>query len=133
MARKILLVEDNRDTVEMLQMVLEHLGYSFLAATNGKQGLNIAATQLPDLILLDMTLPDMDGIAAARQIRQNPKTQSIPILATTGRASDKDQEECFQNGCNDYLCKPFTNKQLASHIEKLLVQSPAPELHANEV
>jgi pilus assembly protein CpaE len=78
MARKILLVEDNRDTIDMLQMVLEHLGYSFLAATSGKQGLNRAASQLPDLILLDITLPDMDGFTAARQ---NQKTQSIPILS----------------------------------------------------
>ncbi len=80
MARKILLVEDNRDTIDLLQMVLEHLGYSFLAATSGKQGLNRAVSQLPDLILLDITLPDMDGFTTACQIRQNPKTQSIPIL-----------------------------------------------------
>ena len=86
MTRKILLVEDNRDTVDMLQMMLEYMGYYCIAATNGKQGLIIAASQLPDLILLDITLPDMDGFAAARQIRQNPKTHSIPILATTGRA-----------------------------------------------
>jgi CheY-like chemotaxis protein len=122
MAKKILLVEDNRDTIDMLQIILEHMGYSFLAATNGKQGLNIAASTLPDLILLDITLPDMNGIVAARQIRQNPKTKSIPIIATTGRASHKDQEMCLQNGCNDYLCKPYTHKQLVFRIEKLLVQ-----------
>jgi CheY-like chemotaxis protein len=121
MTRKILLVEDNRDTVDMLQMMLDHMGYYCIAATNGKQGLIIAASQLPDLILLDITLPDMDGFAAARQIRQNPKTHSIPILATTGRASVKDQEECLQNGCNDYISKPFTPKQLVSRIEKLIV------------
>ncbi len=79
MARKILLVEDNRDTIDMLQMVLENLGYSFPAATSGKQGLNRAASQLPDLNLLDITLPDMDGFTAARQIRQIPKTQSSYI------------------------------------------------------
>ena len=123
MKKKILIVEDNIDLIHVLGLALELQGHEVIRVTNGKQGLNIAASQVPDLILLDITLPDMDGFAAARQIRQSPKTQSIPILATTGRASYKDQEECLQNGCNDYLSKPYTHKQLVSRIEKLLVIS----------
>jgi len=121
MKKKILIVEDNIDLIHVLGLALELQGHEVIRVTNGKQGLNIAASQLPDLILLDITLPDMDGFEAARQIRQNPNTRSIPILATTGRASYKDQEECLQNGCNDYLSKPYTHKQLVSRIEKLLV------------
>ena len=121
MTKKILVVEDNPVIANMVQKMLVHLGYDFIAATDGKQALNMAASQLPDLILLDISLPEMDGFAAARQIRQNPKTRSIPILAVTGRASFEDQEACLQSGCNDYISKPFTFEILASRIEKLLV------------
>jgi len=121
MIKKILIVEDNQVVADMLQMILEHLGYVAVVAMTGKQGVNLAASQLPDLILLDISLPDMDGFAAARQIRQNQKTHSIPILATTGRAFFEDQEACLQNGCDDYISKPYTPKQLTSRIEKLLM------------
>ncbi len=121
MTKKILIVEDNIDLIQVLGLTLELQGHEVIRATNGKQGLNIATSQLPDLILLDITLPDMDGFAAARQIRQNPKTRSIPILAATGRAFFEDQEACLQNGCDDYISKPFTPKQVASRIKKLLM------------
>jgi len=121
MIKKILIVEDNQDVADVVQMILEHLGYVPLVAMTGKQGVNLATSQLPDLILLDISLPEMDGFAAARQIRQNPKTHSIPILATTGKASFEDRKRCLQNGCDDYISKPYTPKQLASRIERLLV------------
>ncbi len=121
MIKKILIVEDNPLVVELLQTILEYIGYAPIVAMTGKQGVNLAASHLPDLILLDISLPDMDGFAAARQIRQNPKTHSIPILATTGKASLKDQEKCLQSGCNDYISQPFTLVKLFSRIEKLLM------------
>ncbi len=114
-------MEDNIDLIHVLGLGLELHGYEVIRATNGKQALNMAACELPDLILLDLSLPDMDGFAAVRQIRQNPKTHSIPILAMTGGASFKVQEEYLQNGCNYFISKPFTAKQLASRIEKLLM------------
>ncbi len=107
--------------VDLVQTILEHLGYVPIVAVTGKQGVNLAASQLPDLILLDISLPDLDGFAAARQIRQNPKTHSIPILATTGKVSFEDRERCLQKGCDDYISKPYTPKELASRIEKLLM------------
>ncbi len=130
MTKKILIVEDNPEVVELMQMILEYMGYAPIVAKNGKEALNLAASSLPDLILLDITLPDMDGFAAARQIRQNPKTHSIPILATIGKASLKDQEKCLQSGCNDYISKPFTLVKLFSRIEKLLMllRIPSPSL-----
>ncbi len=117
---KILIVEDIPDMVNMLQMMVEHWGYDYITATNGKEAVDMADYQLPDLILLDIMLPNMDGLEAARLIRQNPKTHSIPILAVTAKVFPKDREECLQNGCNDFLAKPFTHEELASKIERLL-------------
>ncbi len=121
MTKKILIVEDNIDLIHVLGLALELQGYEIIRTTDGKQALDMAASQLPDLVLLDITLPDMDGLEIARQIRQNPKINSIPILASTGRASLKDQEKCLQSGCDDYIPKPYTHKQLASSIEKLVM------------
>ncbi|MFQ5917869.1 MAG: response regulator [Candidatus Binatia bacterium] len=117
---KILIVEDNPDMVDMLQTLLEHQGYDYIVAKNGKEAVDMAASQLPDLVLLDIMLPNMDGLEAARLIRQNPKTCSTPILAVTAKVFPEDREECFKSGCNDYLSKPFTPKELVSCIEKLL-------------
>ncbi len=117
---KILVVEDNSDMVDMLQMTLEHWGYDSIVAKNIKEAVDMADYQLPDLILLDISLPEMDGFEAARQIRQNPKTHSTPILAVTAKVFPKDREECLRKGCNDHLAKPFTLEELASKIEKLL-------------
>ncbi len=114
-------MEGNIDLNHFLDLGLELYGYEVIRATNGKQALNMAASQLPDLIMLDLSLPDMDGLEVARQIRQNPKTHSIPILAMTEGASFKVQEEYLQNGCNDYISKPFTPKELISQVEKLLL------------
>ena len=120
MKMKILIVEDNSDMVDMLQTLLEHQGYDSIVAKNGKEALDMAALQLPDLVLLDIMLPNMDGLEVARQIRQNPNTHSIPILAVTAKVFAEDREECLKSGCNDYLSKPFTSKELFSKIEKLL-------------
>ena len=121
MRKKILIVEDNPDVLSLMQMILEHLGYVPIVAMTGKQGVNLATSHLPDLVLLDISLPDMDGFTVACQIRQNQKTHSIPILATTGKVSFEDRERCLKNGCNDYISKPYTPRELASHIEKLLM------------
>ncbi len=121
MTKKILIVEDNPKVVELVQMILEHLGYAPIVAMTGKQGVDLATSHLPDLVLLDITLPDIDGFTVACQIRENQKTHSIPILATTGKVSFEDKERCLKNGCNDYISKPYTPKQLASSIENLLM------------
>ncbi len=117
---KILVAEDNPDMVVMLQMTLEHWGYDSIVAKNGKDAVDIAASELPDLVLLDIMMPKMDGLEAARLIRQNPKTHSIPILALTAKASFEDREACLQSGCDDYISKPFAATELVSRIEKLL-------------
>ena len=121
MTKKILIVEDNIDLIQVLSLTLEFEGYEVILAADGNQALNLAASHLPDLVLLDISLPDMDGFTVACQIRQNQKTHSIPILATTGKVSFEDRERCLKNGCDDYISKPYTPKELASHIEKLLL------------
>ena len=122
MKKKILIVEDNLDIIYIHRRIVQNLGYDFILAVNGKEAVEMAATQLPDLILLDIMLPVMDGLEAARQIRKNPKTHFIPILAVTAKITLEDKEDCLRNGCDDYLPKPFTHLQLSSRIEKLLKQ-----------
>ena len=126
MKKKILIVEDDLDIVDLLQSQVKALGYDSIVAGNGKEAVDMATSQLPHLILMDIMLPVMDGLDATRQIRQNPKTSSIPIIAVTALSSRRDKEKCLQSGCDDYLSKPFTQftrLQLGSRIEKLLKSS----------
>ena len=128
MKKKILIVEDDLDIVDLLQRQVKALGYDSIVAGNGKEAVDMATSQLPHLILMDIMLPVMDGLDATRQIRQNPKTNSIPIIAVTALSSRRDKEKCLQSGCDDYLSKPFTQftrLQLGSRIEKLLKQDSA--------
>jgi len=118
--QKILIVEDNADLTRILELHLKNLGYDTIPAKNGKEALDLAAAELPDLITLDITLPDMDGLEVARSIRQNSQTQSIPILAVTARFLPEDRAQCIQSGCSDYISKPFTSSHLLSRIEQLL-------------
>ena len=120
MKRKILLVEDNPATVDVIQKELEFLGYDSIIAEDGKEGVDKAVSQMPDLIIMDISLPKMDGLEATTMIRQNPKTKSIPVLAATARALPGDKEKCLQAGCDDYIAKPFTHRELGAAIKKLL-------------
>jgi len=125
MKKKILIVDDNPDLIRIMQVQLEDMGYDTVQATNGMQAVDIAATQLPDLILMDIIMPVTDGFEATRLIRQNAKTSSIPIIAVTALDGHIYEEECLESGCNDHIAKPFTTKELVSRIEKLLNQDSA--------
>ena len=120
MKKKILLVEDNPATIDVIQKELEFLGYESIVAEDGKEGVDKATSILPDLIIMDISLPKMDGLEASTAIRKNPKTQTIPILAATARALPGDKEKCLQAGCDDYIAKPFTHRELGAVIKKLL-------------
>ena len=122
MKKKILIVEDDQDVIDILQTQVKALGHDSIVAGNGKQAVDMATSQLPHLILMDIMLPEMDGLQATRLIRENPKTRSIPILAVTAMITLKDKEDCFQSGCDDYLPKPFTLAQLCFRIDRLLQQ-----------
>ncbi len=123
MKKRILITEDMADLRTVLKTIVESMGYECLMASNGREAVDMAAAELPDIILMDMVMPEMDGLQATRLIRQNPKTGSIPILAVTALGTHKDREEILQCGCNDYIAKPFKFAQLIPRIEKLLKSS----------
>ncbi|MEE8114163.1 MAG: response regulator [Nitrososphaerales archaeon] len=119
--KKALIVEDHPDMVEILTLQLERLGFAVVSASNGKAGVEKAIKEKPNLILMDIMMSVMDGREATRIIRSKKNTKNIPILATTAMTEKSQLRECIEAGCNDYLVKPFSPKELASHIEKLLV------------
>jgi CheY-like chemotaxis protein len=123
--KRILLVEDNRVVLEIFTHALKFLGYETTIAQNGIEAVDLAGSENPDLIMMDIMLPKMNGFEATTQIRNNPKTQFIPILATTAMALPGDREKCLQAGCDGYLAKPFTHKELGHAIERLLQKRSA--------
>ncbi len=120
MRTRILITEDIEDLRTVLKTVVESLGYECLMAANGKEAVDMAASELPDVIMMDVMMPQMNGFTAASIIRQNPKTQSIPILAVPVLNSHKKKQQCLDSGYDDVINKPFTPSQLADRLEKLL-------------
>lgn len=120
MKGKILLVEDTPSTAVVVKRELEFLGYECIVARDGQEGIKKASDHLPDLIIMDMALPKVDGLEATLQLRKNLKTKSTPILAATARTMPGDREKCLQAGCDDYIAKPFGHRELNACIEKLL-------------
>jgi two-component system cell cycle response regulator DivK len=116
---KILLVEDNEMNRDMLSRRLRKRGYDVVTAVNGQDGIAQASSESPDLILLDMSLPVIDGWQAAQQLKADPVTTSIPIIALTAHAMDGDREKCLQVGCDDYDTKPIDLKRLLGKIQAL--------------
>jgi len=103
---KILYVEDNDDNVYMLKNRLTRAGFTVVVATDGAQGIAMAASERPDLILMDLTLPNMDGEEATRRIKADPATQRIPVIALTANAMSGDREKALAAGCDDFDTKP---------------------------
>ena len=120
MKKRILLVEDNSDTVVIISHALNFLGYETTVANNGIEAVDLAASENPDLIIMDMMLPKMNGFEATAKIRNHPKTECVPIVAMTAMAMPGDRDKCLKAGCDDYLAKPFTYQELGHAIEKLL-------------
>lgn len=117
---KILLVEDNEMNLDMLSRRLERKGFEIIIATDGAQGLALTQSESPDLILMDMSLPVMDGWEATRRIRALPDYGTTPIIALTAHAVTGDRERCFEAGCNEYETKPVKFDQLMAKISALL-------------
>jgi excisionase family DNA binding protein len=115
--KKALVVEDHPDMVEILAMQMERLGFTVISASNGKEGVEKAIAEKPDMILMDIMMPGMDGRDATRLIRSNPETQHIPILATTALFRSSDLSSCIQAGCSSYISKPFTPQDLQEKIQ----------------
>ncbi|HET8562318.1 MAG TPA: response regulator [Candidatus Binatia bacterium] len=120
MKKLILLVEDNEELLEVAQRALEFHGYQVAVAKNGLEAVKLATLQLPDVILMDLYMPEMDGLEVTSRIRSDPVTKDIPIIATTASARPGEKERCLAVGCNEYLQKPYTYAELTVVIRKLL-------------
>ncbi len=120
MAEKILIIDDDVDTLRLVGLMLQRQGYQITAASNGEQGLAKAFDERPDLILLDVMMPDMDGYEVARRLRKNPATVSIPILMFTAKTQLDDKVAGFEVGADDYLIKPFAFAELVARLRVML-------------
>jgi CheY-like chemotaxis protein len=118
---KILYIEDNDDNVYMLKMRLELLGdYEVLAAENGEKGCEMAATEQPDLILMDLEMPVVDGWEATRRLRRSPTTRDIPIIALSAHALAGEREKALAAGCNEFDTKPIEFDRLVETLRRVL-------------
>ena len=117
---KILLVEDNEMNYDMLSRRLKRRNYEVVIATDGAQGVEMAKSETPDLILMDMSLPVLDGWEATRQVKADEVTMACPVIALTSHAMDGDREKALEAGCDDYDTKPVDLKRLLGKIEALL-------------
>jgi two-component system, cell cycle response regulator DivK len=122
---KILLVEDNEMNRDMLSRRLERKGYAVVMAVDGEQAVAMAASEAPDLILMDMSLPVLDGWEATRRIKAADGTRMIPVIALTAHAMSGDREKTLEAGCDDYDTKPIELPRLQEKIEALLNRKPA--------
>jgi two-component system, cell cycle response regulator DivK len=113
---KILIVEDNEVNRDMLSRRLARRGYEVICAVNGQQGIEMAHDQTPDLILMDMSLPVLDGWEATRKLKSTPETQTIPVIALTAHALMNDREQAFEAGCDDYETKPIDFPRLLGKV-----------------
>jgi CheY-like chemotaxis protein len=118
---RILLVEDNEMNRDMLSRRLQRKGYIVLIAHDGEQGLAKACSEIPDLILMDISLPFIDGYEVTRRLKANPRTRHIPVIALTAHALLTDRDKALKAGCNDYDTKPVDFGRLTEKIENLLV------------
>ena len=123
---KILLVEDNEMNRDMLGRRLQRRGYELLIAVDGAEGVAMAQAGAPDVILMDMSLPVMDGWEATRKLKSETATQSIPVIALTAHAMSGDRDKAMEAGCDDYDTKPVEFDRLLAKIEALLGKSGAP-------
>lgn len=122
---KVLLVEDNEMNRDMLSRRLERRGHTLVMAVDGGQGVSLAKSEKPDLILMDMSLPVLDGWQATKQIRATPETKSIPIIALTAHAMASDEERAREAGADDFDTKPIELVRLAGKIDALLARGAA--------
>jgi two-component system cell cycle response regulator DivK len=120
MSKRILVVEDEEDNRRIVRDLLTSVGYEIVEAVTGEEGVKAAAMQLPDLILMDIQLPGLDGYETTRQIRANPALRKVPIIAVTSYALSGDDVKAFEAGCDGYVSKPFSPRALLAKIREYL-------------
>jgi two-component system cell cycle response regulator DivK len=118
--KKILIVEDNPANMRLIRMVLKTNGYSVLEATDGEEALTVATTGRPDLIVMDIQLPKMDGLEVTKKLRQAPEFRQTPIIALTASAMDGDRERIIAAGCDEYISKPVNTRRFPMLVAEML-------------
>lgn len=124
MNNRILVVEDQEDNRAILRDLLSSAGYELVEAVNGEQAVAMASAEPPDLILMDIQLPLMDGYEATRRIKADPALQAIPVIAVTSYALSGDESAARDAGCDDYVAKPFSPRQLLAKVREYLPIEP---------
>jgi len=120
MSATILYVEDDPHNMRLICRILEQQGFRMVKAINGTEGVQMATQEKPDLILMDINLPDIDGLEATAQIKANPDLQSIPVIALTAHANYGDEERALAAGCDGYIAKPVSRRKLTKQITQHL-------------
>ena len=118
--KRILLVEDHEDNRNIYRTILEHYGYEVMIAADGRSGLRIARDERPDLILMDLSIPFVDGWEATRQLKQDESTSTIPIIALSAHALAEDRERAHGAGCDGYLAKPVEPRKVLAEVQRFL-------------
>ncbi len=123
MSKRILVVEDQEDNRRIVRDLLTSVGYEIIEAVTGEKGVQAAETHVPDLILMDIQLPGLDGYEATRRIKANPALQHIPLIAVTSYALSGDDVKAFEAGCDGYVAKPFSPRALLAKIREFLEET----------
>lgn len=119
---RVLIVEDNMDTYELVRFILEKNGYDTFLAMNGRDGVNAASKQKPDLIIMDLQMPEMDGWTATRLIKGNIHTAEIPLIALTAHALPGDRQRAMDSGCDEYITKPMDLLELVETVDRWMTR-----------
>ncbi|HEX8273129.1 MAG TPA: response regulator [Longimicrobiaceae bacterium] len=120
MTHTILLVEDNEDNITVYRTILEHSGFRVLEARDGPEGIRAVRDELPDLVLMDISIPFIDGWEATRVLKSDPATARIPVVALTAHAFEEDRARALEVGCEGYLVKPIEPRQVVAEVRRLL-------------
>ena len=123
---RLLLVEDNEDNRTIYSTLLRHLGYEVIEAQNGVQAIELARSERPDLILMDISIPEMDGWEATRILRGDPVTKDVPIVALTAHALEDDRERAAEVGFSSYLAKPIEPRAVLAEVRRLIGENVTP-------
>ncbi len=118
--KKVLLVEDNEDNLVVYRTILEHVGYQVVEARDGEEGVSRAHSEQPDIILMDISIPKMDGWEATVRLKGHDDTSRIPIIALTAHALEEDRAKAMRAGCDGYLAKPVEPRRVVQEVEKFI-------------
>jgi CheY-like chemotaxis protein len=119
-AKTVLLVEDNEDNLVVYRTILEHVGFRVIEARDGEEGVNRAKEFRPDLILMDISIPKIDGWEATQRLKSDQETRDIPIIALTAHALEEDRQKAIQAGCDGYLAKPVEPRRVVQEVERFV-------------